>query len=39
MPIKRYDSLIKVFKGDIVDDVEFDSVTSVLGRIRETGGA
>ncbi|NDH38426.1 MAG: hypothetical protein EBX77_03935, partial [Actinobacteria bacterium] len=37
MPIKRYDSLIKVFKGDIVDSVEFDSVTSVLGRIRETG--
>lgn len=38
MPIKRYDSLIKVFKGDIVDAVEFDSITSVISRIRESGG-
>jgi len=38
MPVKRYDNLINTFRGEIVDAVELDEVTQVLGRIREAGG-
>lgn len=38
MPVKRYDNVVKTVKADIVDDVDINAVTEVLGRIKETGG-
>lgn len=36
LPVKQYDSLIKVVKADIVDSVDEATITEVLAKIEET---